>query len=104
MGLLVAGLDPVAVDLVSATLMGFSPLKIPTIANASSTALYLGSNRPDTIDLRANQTELSTWNGLRALGTPYIPSAGWTGQIEDTEEASDSQIVETASSLASGAN
>jgi len=81
-GLIVAGLDPVAVDLVCTTLMGFDFTMVPTVSRAHETPYWLGTNRPGEIDLRANVSRLASFEGIRRAHCAFIPARGWEGHIE----------------------
>lgn len=84
-GLLIGGINPVAVDCVCATLMGFDIGKIPKLRNAfSMTALPLVDFSREDIEVRGNRGEL---NGpLRQIGKEHAvhfePHFGWKGHIE----------------------
>ena len=83
MGYLMCGTNPVAIDAVCATLMGFDPLKIPTIARAFQVLHYplcdftmadimvsIADNDYPLLELPAN------------LIVPFEPQFGWKGHIE----------------------
>ncbi len=88
-GLLVGGFNPVAVDTVCATLMGFDYRRLPVVAGAwRSLHLPLVDYAPDEIDCISNAPE---WTGRleeleRAPHFAFRPHFGWRGQIErDTD-------------------
>ncbi len=81
-GVLVAGVDPVAVDLVCTALMGFDATTIPTVSRAHETPYFLGTNRADEIELRANAPRFTTWDALRGAHFAFIPAKGWEGHVE----------------------
>lgn len=81
-GVLVAGLDPVAVDLVCTTLMGFDARAVPTVDRADQTSYRLGTNRSEQIELRANVPDFADWDRLRSSHCAFIPARGWEGHIE----------------------
>jgi hypothetical protein len=83
MGYLFCGTNPVAIDAVCGTFMGFDPLKIPTIARAFQVQHYplcdfgmadivvsLADNDYQLTDLPPN------------LIVPCVPQFGWKGHIE----------------------
>jgi len=82
---LIAGLNPVAVDSVAATLMGFDPARLKTISEAWRVAdLPLVDFVPAEVECISNVAE---WNvRLEHLGcAPHYEFAapdGWRGHIE----------------------
>jgi len=87
-GLLLAGNNPVCVDAVMATLMGFDWKKIPSIREAmnSAKASYPLTNETEcSIVLRSNQRK---WDGKVLCGFQseetllFRPHFGWIGHIE----------------------
>lgn len=84
-GVIVAGLNAVAVDTVCATLMGFDWRKIPLIREAwNITELPLVDFGPDEIECVSNVSE---WTGSldqleHAHHLGFKAPFGWTGQIE----------------------
>lgn len=83
-GLLVGGVNPVAVDAVLATMIGFDYRKIPLIARGFEIeALPLVSYIPGAIDVVSN---LQRWNSLRVgsegAHLSFLPSSGWQGHVE----------------------
>lgn len=90
--LLLCGTDPVAVDAVCATLMGFDWRKIPSIANAFRIErLPLTDTTPEGIEV---QIASKSWVGgladLHTLDPPFAPHFGWRGHIEANLAASES--------------
>jgi uncharacterized protein (DUF362 family) len=84
-GLLIGGVNPVAVDCVCATLMGFDVGKIPKLRNAFSMgALPLVSFAREDIEVRSNREELN--QPLHQIGGEHVarfePHFGWKGHIE----------------------
>ena len=84
-GVVLAGRNPVAVDVVGAELMGFSHSRIPMLVNALSLRdLPLASFGADDIEVASNVPE---WQGRLSslrLADPYRFAAprGWRGSIE----------------------
>ena len=72
-GVLIAGRNPVAVDLVTTSLMGFNWLKVASVRQAfQSTDLKLANFSPQDVEI------------VPELGVPFAfrPHFGWVGQIE----------------------
>lgn len=84
-GVIVAGCNPVAVDTVCATIMGFNPEKLPVVSRAWAIEdLPLAGFPTNQIECRSN---LAEWTGsLRQVTqVPHLkfkPHFGWTGRIE----------------------
>jgi len=82
-GVLVAGFSPVAVDMVCARLMGFDYRRIPLLRRAAERDwLPLGRFSPEDLVIASN---LPRWRDMFQSDDPglaFIPSRGWTGQIE----------------------
>ncbi len=84
-GLLVAGWNPVAIDVVSAHLMGFDPGKIPLLREAwkapDDLPLITGTARDISVI-----TDDPRWTRLfdlpRAETLAFVPPRGWAGKIE----------------------
>ncbi len=99
-GVLVAGLNPVAVDTVCATIMGFDYRKIPLLENAWHMDRYpLVEFRPENVACESN---VPAWRGswcdlLHARHLGFRPHFGWTGHIE---RDGDNRIPAQASSCA----
>jgi hypothetical protein len=84
-GILVAGANPVAVDAVIATLIGFDYRKLAIIRDGFAPRPWpLVDFRPEDIEVRS---DVAAWNGL-AVGSPcddalaFVPPVGWAGQVE----------------------
>lgn len=83
-GVLVAGINQVAIDAVLATMIGFDYRKIPIIANGFSiTSWPLTNFAPDDIYVCSNAAK---WRDLK-VGFPcqllhFKPPTGWCGHIE----------------------
>jgi uncharacterized protein (DUF362 family) len=84
-GILVAGANPVAVDAVIATLIGFDYRKLPLVRNGFERGeRSLADFRPDEIDVRS---DVAAWNAL-AVGSVcdddlhFVPPSGWKGNVE----------------------
>ncbi len=83
MGRIIAGRNPVAIDAVCATLMGFDPMKIPTIEKSFHVRHYPVTNFSyENIQVK---TETATF-ALSSLPKPMIlnfkPQFAWVGHIE----------------------
>ena len=84
-GILVAGANPVAVDVVCARLMGFDPARLPILTEALRPhrwPLFEGTESdiaPVSNDPRWNQP-LASWRREESLG--FRPHFGWRGAIE----------------------
>lgn len=84
-GLLVCGMNPVAVDTFLTTLMGFDYNRIPLIREAYNISNYnLVNFSPKDISIVTNDPDIKK---LR-LGAPYnefkfLPPAGWCGNVEN---------------------
>jgi uncharacterized protein (DUF362 family) len=87
MGCLICGTNPVAIDATCATLMGYDPLKIPTISRAfevmnfplcdfaiSDIEIMLDGNKHSLIDIPDNRI------------IPFKPQHGWKGRIEKSDQ------------------
>jgi hypothetical protein len=84
-GLIVAGLNPVAVDSVSAWMMGFDPLKLAVIRNAfDRRVLPLAGFAYEDIRAISNNPDLC--GELRRLDPARVlkfkPHFGWSGHVE----------------------
>jgi hypothetical protein len=84
-GVIVAGFNPVAVDTVCATIMGFDYRKIPLLENGWHVdQCPLVGFRPEDVVCESNLPE---WRGpledlLQARHLGFRPHFGWTGHIE----------------------
>lgn len=84
-GVVIGGTDPVAVDTVSARLMGFDWRKIPVLREAwRLPSLPITSLTPEQIIVHA---DVPNWNGPfpefeRGSYFRYKPHFGWQGYIE----------------------
>jgi uncharacterized protein (DUF362 family) len=82
-GVLAAGFNPVAVDIVCARMMGFDVRKVPLLMRASKREwLPLGLFRPEDIHISTN---LPRWEQILSSTDPglkFTPSRGWQGKIE----------------------
>jgi len=84
-GILIAGTNPVYVDTVAATLMGFDYKKIPTILKGYEIIKYpLTSSNADNINIVSNeknwQKKISEFKYEDTL--KFMPHFGWSGHIE----------------------
>lgn len=85
-GLIISGFDPVAVDCVCATLMGFDYKKIKLITRAFDKIDYrLTDQSAESLEIVSNN---ELWNGKKIMELDYHsllhfkPHFGWAGQIE----------------------
>jgi uncharacterized protein (DUF362 family) len=84
-GLLVAGLNAVAVDTASSILMGFDPEQIKMVSNAWRIGpLPLVDFLSQEVECRSNVSE---WNGdlqhlMRLQHCGFAPCSGWRGHVE----------------------
>jgi uncharacterized protein (DUF362 family) len=85
-GVLVGGCNPLAVDAVLATMIGFDYRKIPLIANGFCIdELPLVNYQPEDINVLTHSKD---WASLR-VGTPcdrlnFVPASGWLGYVESS--------------------
>lgn len=84
-GFLAAGWNPVAVDAVLATLIGFDYRKIPIIANGFEVMDWpLVDFTPDEVEIVSNDPRISSMKVGDTCGLySFKPSAGWAGHIEN---------------------
>jgi hypothetical protein len=82
-GVCIGGTDPIAVDTVSAVLMGFDPSKLKILQQAYHTRGYqIAFVSPDSIHCVSNQP---AWNGAIWDLTDTLdfePHFGWKGYVE----------------------
>ena len=88
-GAIVAGTDPVAVDLVCTQLMGFDARRLPILARATEPhPLPLTTCGSDDVTCLSNHRP---WSGpmgsLPAVDPPFAPHFGWRGAIEASSPA-----------------
>lgn len=78
-GVLVAGVDPVAVDITSARLMGFDPDRISIVAQAGAKHRFSLGN-PDNIQIRTNW---DSWKDGITAGESlrFLPPDNWDGIV-----------------------
>jgi uncharacterized protein (DUF362 family) len=81
-GILLAGLDPPAVDIVACRLMGFDPFKIPLLRNLNCTPYSLGVSDETRIDVVSNSERWLQWMDDAFVGLGFQPSGGWCGHVE----------------------
>jgi len=90
-GVLIAGLNPVAVDVVSTLLMGFDDTKVPLLARAWQARGFSLANFPrEAVFCVSN---FPAWNGSidTLVAAPHLefkPHFGWRGHIERSLETS----------------
>ena len=84
-GVMLAGVDPAAVDWVAATLMGFDPARLPIVARAFAARGYpITGVAPDEIRVLSSEPR---WRGLARELDPdslfrFRPHFGWEGHVE----------------------
>lgn len=82
-GLLAAGFNPVAVDMVCARAMGFAIDRIPNICRAAERDwLPLGQFAPADLAIASNAERWRTIFASDDPGLAFTPSAGWRGHLE----------------------
>jgi hypothetical protein len=88
LGVVLAALDPVAVDLAAIALMGFDPARVPKVAEAmrDEQLRITGVRTPDDVLVAEAATDEGSprESSLEALicDAPFRPHAGWRGQLE----------------------
>jgi uncharacterized protein (DUF362 family) len=83
LGRIISGTNPVAIDASCATLIGFDPLKIPTIANAFKirhSPLCNFTMNDISILLDGNTYGINNLPAKNIM--PFRPQYGWNGHIE----------------------
>ncbi|MDP2873537.1 MAG: DUF362 domain-containing protein [Bacillota bacterium] len=84
-GVLVAGTNPVYVDTVAATIMGFDWRALPHIARAYGLdpAVRLVDEGPEAIEVVARPQHLAAWRSLtRQASLGYAAAPGWITRVE----------------------
>jgi uncharacterized protein (DUF362 family) len=83
-GVILAGFNPVAVDLACARLMGFDYRRIPMLNRASDGhPLPLLPGSPEEVTLHSDSAQFSgPYADMRALQPGFTPHFGWQGHIE----------------------
>jgi len=77
-GVIIAGENPIAVDIVGCSIMGFDWRSVPTISNANE---YLGKGLavdPDAIQVVGNEVQWQDVGGVRQNHLGFIPPRGWS--------------------------
>ena len=83
MGYIITGTNPVAIDAVCARLMGFDPMKIPSIKNAFNIIRYPVCNfRYDNITVVFEGLEYNITTIPDSLIKHFKPHFGWEGHID----------------------
>ena len=83
MGYLFCGTNPVSIDAVCSKLMGFDPMKIPSISNTFNINNYKICNfNYEQIKLFLNKSEYFINNIPKDFIVNFKPSNGWKGHIE----------------------
>ena len=92
MGYLFCGTNPVAIDAVSATFMGFDPLKIPTIARAFQVQQFpLCDFGYNDIQVSIRDKEYPISDVPSDLIVHFEPQFGWKGHIEQQDHIHETQ-------------
>ena len=88
-GVVIAGLNPVAVDAVAAALMGFDYRKLPMVRRAfDPVALPLVSGGAERIHARSDVAAFAgPLASIRGFAEPFAPHFGWTGHVESRDTA-----------------
>lgn len=82
-GLLLAGVNPAAIDATACRLMGFDPLRIPLLRHAVGDGFALPIPAVEAIQVVSNRPEWERPFALsRAESLRFVPPAGWAGTIE----------------------
>lgn len=85
LGLVVAGTDPVAVDLVTTRCMGFDVTRVPVLQGAlDPAALLTGLSQPAELTSIGTPSGPRRFSDLETLHT-FRPHFGWRGHIELTD-------------------
>jgi uncharacterized protein (DUF362 family) len=81
-GVLVAGHNPVAIDIVCSRIMGFDYRKMPVFGHAMGTAKYrLFQGDPGDIDIISDRCRRLE-DVYRSFNCSFTPARGWIGHIE----------------------
>lgn len=89
---IICGTSPVAIDAVSATLMGFDPLKIPTIARSFEIRRFpLSGFALEEILVTIESRSFLLHNLPEKYVLPFEPQFGWKGHIEKTHAVAATQ-------------
>jgi hypothetical protein len=83
-GLLLGGLNPAAVDMTLASLIGFDFQKIPLVQNAFHVdKLPLVQFTPEDVEVASNSRQWNSFNPSSAQNTlTFMPPSGWLGHVE----------------------
>ncbi|HYT99147.1 MAG TPA: DUF362 domain-containing protein [Gemmatimonadales bacterium] len=81
-GILVGGLDPVAVDVVCSHMMGFDPERIRLLSDSHRASLAVGTADPAMIEVRSNLERWTQWREPDFEHLAFEPSGGWRGYVE----------------------
>ena len=86
-GVVIAGSNPVAVDLACARIMGFDWEKLPMLSRAlASHPLSLGGFGPDSVRGRSNDARCQgSLADVRPPAGIFRPSMGWMGHVESVD-------------------
>jgi uncharacterized protein (DUF362 family) len=83
MNFIISGINPVAIDTVCATLMGFNPDKIPMIKNAFNIKHFpIVDFLPHYITINYSNNKFPLSNIPLSMIIPLTPNIGWKGYIE----------------------
>lgn len=81
-GLIVGGLDPIAVDVVCSHIMGFDPDRIKLLSESHRAPFALGTADPERIEVVSNRPRWTRWLEPDFDHLAFEPSAGWKGYVE----------------------
>jgi len=82
-GVLMAGVDPVRLDITAATLMGFDHRRIKLLARALQVSDYpLALGPVDAVRVLSNDADWRTLDGVAAHHLGFVPPRGWRGHFE----------------------
>jgi uncharacterized protein (DUF362 family) len=82
-GFLIAGSNPVSIDATCARIIGFDPLKIPSIKNSFAIMNYpLADFSLDDIEIQFHSEQYKIMNFPKGQVVHYEPHFGWKGHIE----------------------
>lgn len=97
MGYILCGTSPVAIDAVSATLMGFDFMKIPAIARAFDVRRFrLCSFKREDIFIHIDNASFPLKDLPERYVVPFEPQFGWKGHIEKSHGVAATQAVALA--------
>ncbi|MDD2735982.1 MAG: DUF362 domain-containing protein [Desulfuromonadaceae bacterium] len=87
LGCLVCGTNPVAIDVVCATLMGFDPLQISTLSNAFTiNSFQLCDFVFQDVSTIIDGANYEIGKMPSEIISPFVPQYGWKGHVETTKD------------------